>query len=303
MRCEQVRGLLHDYLEGSLNRGIAEAVSAHLRACEPCRKEYAFLKRVWHELAHLPEEPVPADLHARIMTHVRANTRARQAYQRVMFWRWMGAGAVAAVLLAVVFFVAQPGSGIQAGFGWRNSTLKNETSSPIYSGIHVEWRMLGNGERIPVLITGYHRKATASLLWQNDTKTALREGQIVWQGELTPGIAVELPLNPLMQNLSHRAAVLWWSVDDHYRAIFVPVGYPSTQRASLRLNAPLASALAELASAYQTPIEWLPSEHEPNPKVVLEVDDATLATAFAKLLSGSGYRAITTPHGWRVIPQ
>lgn len=303
MRCEQVRGLLHDYLDGTLNRGIADTVAAHLSVCEPCRQEHAFLKRVWHELAHLPETPVPADLHARIMTHVRAHTRARQAQQQVLFWRWMGAGAVAASLLLVAFFFAQSGRGVEAGFGFGKSEEASRTLVPSYSGVHVEWRRLANGESIPVLIAGSNHSATASLIWTADPKTAPRKGQLVWQGMLPPGRTVELLLTPLLQSASERVVVLWWSVDDRYHALFVPVGYPPAQRISLRLNAPLSEALAELASAYQMPIEWVPAEPNRNPKVVLEVQDATLQEALEKLLAHTGYRAQRKPHGWRVVAQ
>ncbi|MEJ5295041.1 MAG: zf-HC2 domain-containing protein [Fimbriimonadales bacterium] len=303
MRCEQVRGLLNDYLEGTLNRGIAEAVAAHLRVCDSCRREHQFLSTVWRELASLPAEPAPADLHARIMTHVRAHTRTRQAQQRVLFWRWLGASAVAAALIALVFFVSQSGGGVQAGFGRGTTSQQKELTTPKIVGAHVEWRTLANGTRIPVLVAGYPRRAAAHLVFTTEPNAAPRDGQIVWQGELNPDRALELPLTPLMRNLSERVAMLWWSVEDRHRAFFVPAGYPPARRASVRLNASLHEALAQLASTYQTTIEWVPAEDGRNPKVVLEVQDATLQEALEKLLLDTGYEATATPYGWRVFPR
>jgi anti-sigma factor RsiW len=93
MHCEQVKSLLNEYCEGSLSEAMRARVEAHLRGCAACQREAQFMQAIWRGLAAMPEVIPPADLHARIMTHVRANTRAREAQGRVAFWRWAGAAA------------------------------------------------------------------------------------------------------------------------------------------------------------------------------------------------------------------
>ena len=88
MHCEQVKSLLNDYCEGSLSEAMRERVEAHLRGCAACQREAQFTQAIWRGLSAMPEVAPPADLHARIMTHVRANTRAREAQGRVALWRW-----------------------------------------------------------------------------------------------------------------------------------------------------------------------------------------------------------------------
>jgi anti-sigma factor RsiW len=118
MRCEQVRSLLNEYCEGSLNEAMRERVEAHLRVCAACQREVQFVQAIWRGLAAMPEVVPPPDLHARIMTYVRANTRAREAQGRVAFWRWAGAAAAAAGLFIMGFFAAQS-DGVQAAFGFQ----------------------------------------------------------------------------------------------------------------------------------------------------------------------------------------
>jgi hypothetical protein len=79
----------------------------------------------------------------------------------------------------------------------------------------------------------------------------------------------------------------------------VPAGYPQAKLASLRLQAKLGDALRQLASTYQTPIEWVPNGEEP--LVVLDVQDARLEDALQKLLIGSNYTVKRHGDFWRVV--
>lgn len=303
MRCEQVRTLLNDYLEGTLSRGIAEAVASHVRTCAECARELQFLKSIWQELRHLPEPPVPSDLHARIMTHVRAHVRTREAQRPILLWRWAGALAVAASLLAVVFFSTQTPRGVEAGFGVRGSQPEVPQELPVPAGVHFEWRPLADGEVLPVLVASLNRSASATLLLTEHPTASIREARPIWRGTLQPGKSLEVPLPILRQTPGERVLTLWWDVEGQQRKLFVPVGNPPAKVASIRLQASLSEALAQLAGTYQTLIEWAPKQGEPVPTVVLDIQDASLEQALERLLVGTGYTAKATEHGWRILPE
>ncbi len=308
MHCEKVRSLLHDYIEGTLNRGIADQVEAHLNRCADCRREWQFVNGIWRGLETLPEVTPPADLHARIMTHVRANTRAREAQQRRFLWRWLvpSLSAAAVLVIAIGLFTTQTRGGVQGGLGNLPTTNSNTTETlpqPVPAGVRVEWREVAQGEQLPVLEATLNREATASLVFTPNAQTPPREGTIVWQGQLLPQRTIEIPLKMVFELSTERVATLWWNVDDQYRALFIPAGYPPARIATVRLNAPLSEALAKLAGLYQTPIEWVPSDRAQNPIVVLNVEDATLEEALNQLLNGTGYQLKQTESGWRVAPQ
>lgn len=307
MRCEQVRVLLNDYLEGALRPAIAESLRAHLSACATCRREWQLQRGIWRSLERMSAPEAPADLHARIMTYVRGHQRAHAQSQRCLVWRWVGAAAAAAALFLLGFLSARPG-GVLAGFqlpGSQQPSIEADLQPrPVPSGIRLEWREAGGGERIPVLHAALNREASASLAWSPEPSLPPRMAQRIWQGKLQPGKAVEIPLPLLMQQGSLRyATTLWWTIDDQHRAFFVPEGYPPMARANLRLRANLSEALAILADAYQTPIEWLPATHDTNPLVVLDVRDATLADALRQLLIGTAYTARQENGHWRVLPR
>jgi len=305
MRCEQVKALLNDYLEGALSPTVARSLEAHLSVCDSCRGEWQFRRGIWHSLSQMPAPPAPADLHARIMTHVRAQARTRAVSQRGLVWRFVGAAAAAAALFLLGFFSARPG-GVMAGFQLFSSASKSEPAAqlPVESGIRLEWRDVGEGERVPVLHAALNREASAMLAWSPEPSLPPRQAQRIWQGTLQPGKAVEIPLPLLHQKQTVRSVItLWWTVDDQHRAFFVPAGYPPSARASLRLRANLSEVLALLAETYQTPIEWLPASHETNPLVVLDVRDATLQESLQQLLIGTRYTARAEKGHWRILPQ
>jgi Secretin and TonB N terminus short domain. len=239
-----------------------------------------------------------ADLHARIMTHVRANTRAREAQGRVALWRWAGAAAVAAGLFVMGFFAAQS-DGVQAAFGFGAKPKPPvQTPQPVQAGVFLEYRTTADGARVPVLEARMNREATAELRYapESDAKT---EPIVIWSGRLQPGKTVEIPLQTLLHTSGERVLTLRWTLEGQSRVLYVPAGYPQAKLASLRLQAKLGDALRQLASAYQTPIEWAPNGAEP--LVVLDVQDATLEDALQKLLIGSNYTVKRHGDFWRVV--
>jgi hypothetical protein len=73
MRCEQVKALLNDY-----SGGCAQPSDCTLAGGAPeCLRRVAmsgsFVGGFGVRCAHMPAPSAPADLHARIMTHVRAH--------------------------------------------------------------------------------------------------------------------------------------------------------------------------------------------------------------------------------------
>lgn len=52
MKCEEIEGLLPDYLRGKLNSDRAARVDEHVSQCSQCREEV----EIWKKLALLPEE-------------------------------------------------------------------------------------------------------------------------------------------------------------------------------------------------------------------------------------------------------
>ena len=62
MRCEEVRALLNDMIDGELDQRRRAAVEKHISECESCRQEKRRLERVVGLLRSLPREKVPVDL-------------------------------------------------------------------------------------------------------------------------------------------------------------------------------------------------------------------------------------------------
>ncbi|MCS7208116.1 MAG: zf-HC2 domain-containing protein [Fimbriimonadales bacterium] len=299
MRCEHFRNIINEYIEGSLGDAMRDQAQAHLNRCEACQRELRFMQSIWRGLSTAPAVKPPADLHARIMTHVRANTRVRQAQQRVAFWRWAGAVAMAAGLFGMGFLAARS-DGVQAAFGFGSSRPPAaEMPAPVPAGVFVVYRATEEGLRLPVLEARMNRAAAAELHYVPEA--GLGKPMLVWKGTLQPSKTVEIPLRTLLQYSKERVLTLRWSVDGLDRVLYIPAGYPPAKIASVRLQAKLSDALRQLASVYQTPIEWVPNCAEP--LVVLDVRDATLEDALRQLLIGTTYTLKRHGEAWRVMPQ
>jgi len=62
MKCEDIQGLIIEYIEGSLNDTDARRVEGHLDSCENCLKEMADMKSVWSKLDDMEMEDPPHSL-------------------------------------------------------------------------------------------------------------------------------------------------------------------------------------------------------------------------------------------------
>ena len=58
MKCEDIQGLIIEYIDGGLNDMDARMVKEHLASCENCRTEWADMKSIWSKLDDMEmEEP------------------------------------------------------------------------------------------------------------------------------------------------------------------------------------------------------------------------------------------------------
>lgn len=60
MNCERARELFSEYLEGELDRAVAEVLRGHIDHCSSCRREFEGLKQAWSLLEALPQVEPPA---------------------------------------------------------------------------------------------------------------------------------------------------------------------------------------------------------------------------------------------------
>jgi hypothetical protein len=60
MKCEDIKELIIDYIDGSLNDEDAQKVDEHLSSCEACRREVTAMKSMWLKLNDMEMED-PSD--------------------------------------------------------------------------------------------------------------------------------------------------------------------------------------------------------------------------------------------------
>lgn len=117
MKCEHVRELVSDALDGALGAGTADRFHAHLQECPPCRAYHTELKETLLLLEELPVVSVGEEFDRAVWARIREEERSdsfvdlvRERWEmfRLRFsfgtgtWRWAPAGVGALVLGAVV---------------------------------------------------------------------------------------------------------------------------------------------------------------------------------------------------------
>ena len=96
MRCEEVKALLNDLIDGELDEERKAAVEAHIRSCAECAREKRRLERVVSLVRGLPREKVPVDL----LPSLRAS-RVGVGLRRLV----AGLATVAAALLVAILIM------------------------------------------------------------------------------------------------------------------------------------------------------------------------------------------------------
>jgi hypothetical protein len=99
--------LLADLLDGTLGADARAEVEAHLATCAACREDLAAAEVGRGAVGGLPLAEAPSDLRDRILAPAGAPGGARTGSPR--WYRWAGAAAAAAIVLAVA--VSLPGIG------------------------------------------------------------------------------------------------------------------------------------------------------------------------------------------------
>jgi hypothetical protein len=204
MSCEQLKGSLPEFWDGSLPLEERRALEAHFASCDDCRREALDLREAWQAMEALPdEEPSPMlrqrfdamlegwqvrDLPVRPMpTRVVApQPRTRDA----RWWQtpsvWSGALAAAAVLL--VFGL------IGAGFVLGRSASSTDASA---AAARVELAELRNE------MHGMRQMVAISLLHQDSVTERLRG--VSWSNQLdAPDAEI---VNTLVDTLTHDSNV------------------------------------------------------------------------------------------------
>lgn len=117
MKCERIRELVSDALDGALTGSVADRFHAHLDACPPCRTYHAELKESLLLLEELPTIEVGDEFDRAVWARIRreeepasvvASLSERLEMLRVRFsfgtglWRWTPAVAAAALAVTLI---------------------------------------------------------------------------------------------------------------------------------------------------------------------------------------------------------
>jgi len=102
MKCEEIRGMLDEYVDGDLTEAEFQEVELHLGGCPPCGQEERQLRALIADAAALPEEIQPAgDLWPDVAARLRGPEGMRLV-PRTGLARWMGPMSVAAAAAVVI---------------------------------------------------------------------------------------------------------------------------------------------------------------------------------------------------------
>ncbi len=113
MKCEQIEGLLPDYLQGTLAQDQVQLVESHMETCGQCREEAI----LWKQLAALPDEQPSPALRSRFTTMLESYQEGRWEKSNLVsegrkapllssFGNWFRMPAMAGVAWGLVFLLA-----------------------------------------------------------------------------------------------------------------------------------------------------------------------------------------------------
>lgn len=86
LRCRDINGLLHDYLEGSLDPDLRRGLDEHLADCAGC---HGFLNTYRDTVAVAKElrcEDIPPELQRKLRSFIAEKARHRSFYARIRGW-------------------------------------------------------------------------------------------------------------------------------------------------------------------------------------------------------------------------
>ena len=109
MECEDVRGLVHGYLDGELDLVKSLEVERHMRECEECGREQRVQTRLRLAINRdIPYFDASPALRKRVRASLRQAHKAETSGARFVGWRWLLAGASLAVAAVFVFALLLP---------------------------------------------------------------------------------------------------------------------------------------------------------------------------------------------------
>lgn len=109
MKCEEIKELLSEYVDGELSAADAASVEEHLAGCEACRAELEALRQTAALVRSLPRADAPQGLARHVTESVGKQMVGRK---RAAILRWTGVGgwlAAAAALILVIQLVPWEG--------------------------------------------------------------------------------------------------------------------------------------------------------------------------------------------------
>jgi len=109
MKCEEIKELFSEYVDGELSAADAASVEQHLAGCEACRAEFEALRQTAALVRSLPRADAPQGLARSVTESVGKQMAVRK---RAAILRWTGVGgwlAAAAALIIVIQLVPWEG--------------------------------------------------------------------------------------------------------------------------------------------------------------------------------------------------
>ncbi|NLD39291.1 MAG: hypothetical protein GX654_20745 [Desulfatiglans sp.] len=93
MECNNIKELIIDYMDGSLDKKEAEKVDSHLLSCEECRTELEAIKSIWFDLDDLKMEKVSDQLKknidSMIGSYILGMKNTKDEKWHVSFVKWL----------------------------------------------------------------------------------------------------------------------------------------------------------------------------------------------------------------------
>ena len=102
MKCEEIKELLTEYLDGELPAGDAASVEEHAAECEACRAELEALRQTSALLKSLPRADAPAGLAQNVAASLDRQITARR---RAAALRWMHVGGWLSAAAAIIIMI------------------------------------------------------------------------------------------------------------------------------------------------------------------------------------------------------
>lgn len=99
MICTQVKSVLIDYVDKSLDDDLIELVEVHVRTCAYCAQQLACERLLKNSLRQLPAPPMSPTLKPRITARINTARKSRQAYA------WFGAGFSSALTAGIAAWI------------------------------------------------------------------------------------------------------------------------------------------------------------------------------------------------------